>query len=371
MVVGLEVIHAQAGDEPRPVVDVDRGLAEAGEVPLVHPVGQQGLQGLALYRVTSVDVDVVVAALHPEGGVGGHAGDLADHVVADLAAEGGAPVVLGVLVAVDRVVQEVGEVVEQGELVADGVGRGGDPAGTHVLAGGLDRQAEALGLAAVGGVERAEAADQALGHRAPRLVGRGVPGAPVIEGGHGDAIGRLAMGVAAARFTLRRLSGWSQGPSRWAPSAARIRRLSPPGSTVPPANRRWSSRVAGADRDLGRQALDEAQVIGAHGGEVALGSIVGPLGEVDARGQFRYQEVEVGVALAVGVGALVDGHAADPGRQVRAVVEVEAAQQVLVGLPSPEWTVTTRPGTVSRSWPTRNTGRSSSSCLVTAPSRRS
>ena len=44
------------------------------------------------------------------------------------------------------------------------------------------------------------------------------------------------------------------------------------------------------------------------------------------------QEVDVGVALAVGVRRHVDRHAVHVGREVGAVVEVEAAQEVLVGL---------------------------------------
>ena len=53
------------------------------------------------------------------------------------------------------------------------------------------------------------------------------------------------------------------------------------------------------------------------------------MGALDELGD---QEVEVGVALAVAVGRHVDRHAACRDREVGAVVEVEAAQEVLVGL---------------------------------------
>jgi hypothetical protein len=47
---------------------------------------------------------------------------------------------------------------------------------------------------------------------------------------------------------------------------------------------------------------------------------------------IRYKAVEVEIALAVAVGADVHLHAVDVGREVGPVIEVEAAQEVLVGL---------------------------------------
>ena len=73
----------------------------------------------------------------------------------------GAAVELAELVAVDRVVEEIGEVVEQRQVLADDVGLG---LGLRVAlgAGPAARQAVAARLAAVGRIERAEAADHAL-----------------------------------------------------------------------------------------------------------------------------------------------------------------------------------------------------------------
>jgi hypothetical protein len=45
--------------------------------------------------------------------------------------------------------------------------------------------------------------------------------------------------------------------------------------------------------------------------------------------------VEVGIALAVGVAAQVDGQGIDEERDVGTVVRVEAAQQVLLAFPPP------------------------------------
>ena len=47
--------------------------------------------------------------------------------------------------------------------------------------------------------------------------------------------------------------------------------------------------------------------------------------------EFGDQEVDVGIALAVPVGAHVDRHAVEPEGKVGAVVEIHAAQEVLIG----------------------------------------
>ena len=43
-------------------------------------------------------------------------------------------------------------------------------------------------------------------------------------------------------------------------------------------------------------------------------------------------KVDIGVALPVAMGRHVDGHAVDPDGEIGAVVKVEAAQEILVGL---------------------------------------
>ncbi len=67
------------------------------------------------------------------------------------------------------------------------------------------------------------------------------------------------------------------------------------------------------------------------GAEVADGGEVGPLGVVDAVDDLRHQEREVGVALPVGVGRTIDRHVVDEVGEIGSVVEVEAADQVLIG----------------------------------------
>ena len=71
---------------------------------------------------------------------------------------------------------------------------------------------------------------------------------------------------------------------------------------------------------------------GAGGREIAFLRVVGALAVVNVVHELVDQEVDVRVALAVGVRRHVDRHAVHVGREVGAVVEVEAAQEVLVRL---------------------------------------
>ena len=66
--------------------------------------------------------------------------------------------------------------------------------------------------------------------------------------------------------------------------------------------------------------------------EVAEIGAVRSLGIVDPLDQFGNDEVEVEIALAVAVAAHVDRHAVDERRKIGAVIEIEAAQEILVGL---------------------------------------
>ena len=65
-------------------------------------------------------------------------------------------------------------------------------------------------------------------------------------------------------------------------------------------------------------------------GEVALVGEVRPLADADRADQFGNEEVQVRIALAVAMGAHVDRHAVDRDGEIGAVVEVEAAQEILV-----------------------------------------
>ena len=78
-------------------------------------------------------------------------------------------------------------------------------------------------------------------------------------------------------------------------------------------------------------AVDQADMEVARGGEIAFVGEIRPLAHVDGADRFRHQPVQVRIALAMGMGAHVDRHVVDPDRHVGAVVEIIAAQKILVG----------------------------------------
>ncbi len=116
--------------------------------------------------------------------------------------------------------------------------------------------------------------------------------------------------------------------------------ISPAAVSVPGPDRHRSGRQAAPIAEAAAGRRDEAllqpvgigDVHGAGRGEIALARPVGALADGHVLDELGDQEVEVGIALAVGVGAHVDRHAVEPDREVGAVVEVEAAQKILVGL---------------------------------------
>ena len=86
-------------------------------------------------------------------------------------------------------------------------------------------------------------------------------------------------------------------------------------------------------RTIGRvERVRVVDVRGAGRREVALIREVRPLRELHAADELGDQEVEIRVAMAVAVRRHVHRHARDGRREVGAVIEVEAAQVVLVRL---------------------------------------
>ena len=57
----------------------------------------------------------------------------------------------------------------------------------------------------------------------------------------------------------------------------------------------------------------------------------GPLRTSTRIDRFRHQPVQIRIALAMGMGAHIDRHVVDPDRHVGAVIEIVAAQKILVG----------------------------------------
>lgn len=97
-------------------------------------------------------------------------------------------------------------------------------------------------------------------------------------------------------------------------------------------------RVVHAAGELHQSLLDHVagnEVDGAGGVEVAELRMVGPLVHVNALNRFRDDEIQVGIALAVGMAAQIDRHVVHKERHVGPVVGIEAAKKILVRLAGP------------------------------------
>jgi hypothetical protein len=78
--------------------------------------------------------------------------------------------------------------------------------------------------------------------------------------------------------------------------------------------------------------IDQGEACRTSGSEVADIREIRALPIVQLLDHFGDQEIEVGVALAMSVADQVDRHPVDEGGEVGAVIEIEAAQEKLVGL---------------------------------------
>lgn len=68
------------------------------------------------------------------------------------------------------------------------------------------------------------------------------------------------------------------------------------------------------------------------GGEIAHIGKIGALAVFDPLDQLRRYGVEIEITLTVGMGAQIERHAVEGGRKIRAVIQIEPAQEVLIGL---------------------------------------
>ena len=241
------------------------------------------------------------------------------------------PALLLDLVAVNRVVQEIGEVLEQ---VQPALQRVGGHAGRSRPARlqPVERQAVARGPAGVGVVDGAEARQTTRLDRAQRdLVGR-VPVGVVPHAGDGEPVLQVALAVAHHGVHLAHIVGplprpvvraQLQGHQHVAgahPRRDRPEHAPPPLPAAADAQQRALEHVLVAD--VGRAGRGEVAVLGE----------VGSLGVLHAADELGNEQVHVTVAVGVRAGRLVHRHAGKVGGEVGAVIEIEAAQVVLVRL---------------------------------------
>ena len=224
------------------------------------------------------------------------------------------------------------------EAVVDHVGAG--PGGVAVPEPGpFGRQAVAPGTAAVPGRKGAVAAD---------LAGADGPLGDVFGGGPVGAVAHGRDGVAAAGAAVREAQQQVAALQvfRLGPRAVVAHQLGGHQQLASVAVAAEGLAAGGeqaaiavlAEPELREGVLQAAPVVDARragGGKVAVLGGINPLAVGDALHQLGHQEVEVHVALAVGVAGHVHRHAHHMGGEVAAVVEVEAAQEVLVGLSVP------------------------------------
>ncbi len=235
------------------------------------------------------------------------------------------------LVAVDRIIKEVGKVVKQRQARLHHIGIGLKQRIAAALAHG-GRQAVTRGLAAVGGIDGAERIDLATLHRAQRNLIAGVPGALVEHAGHAELV------IAGALRITQHAQDFVEGFRRH-PRAVVVAQLRTVHQIAGAQRRRTSDHgtvvLVLAHRHAGAivmQLVRQRHVRRAGGGEVAFIRVVRAFLVVDAVHQLGDQKVQVRIALAVRVGAHVDRHAVNEGGEVGAVIQIEAAQEVLIGL---------------------------------------
>ena len=315
-------------------------MGEETGTGFVHVVAADGVEEGAARGVAEGEfVDEIVAELEAGGDGGGAIENRKRRGAGEAEAEHAAAVALVELVSVDGVVEEVSEVREEVQPIGERVnvevcfGVGG-------ARGPIEGKAGAIRLAAVGGIDVAEAIEGAAGDGAERDLIGGIPAGAVGEGGEGKfAIAGGGPRVAGEGAVTAEIFGEH-------PRAVVVGGFEAEGGRGGGGVRGGGKGAedGGADDETGevvfaefdggetcREGFEEAEARGAGGGKVADVGGEGALGVVDALHEFGDDEVEVGVALPVGVRAEVDGQAVDAEGEVGAVVEVEAAEEILVG----------------------------------------
>ncbi len=325
-----KIVLADADRCAQPIGPARRRIGPQADIAFPHAVLAHGRERLALECLEQPDPDIVAARLQSDAGLRLDAGDAQVEGVAGVEPIDHAPVHLAELIAIDGVVEKIGEVVVEPQRRVDRIGV--DLAlSVFARVRPIARQREAARRAAIRRIERTEPADQAL-----------------VDGALRHLIGRIpAVGIGHRR-QREPVSGGALAVAQHAVPLAHIIRHVP--RTIIPDTLEGGEQRAGAhgrrtrrqraaiaktaERQLGdvlRQPVDIVDGDGACGGEVALVGEVRSFADIDRPHQFRNQEIDVGIALPVAVGRHVDRHAVDADGEIRAVVQVKAAQKILVG----------------------------------------
>ena len=280
--------------------------------------------------VLQADADAVVARLHAKPRFRRHAEQVVANGVARIDTGERAAVELPELVADVRLAEIVGEVVEQ-------VQRRMDDIGFHlrrrirVALRPARRQREAARIAAVGRIERAVARNEADVDRTLRHLIRRVPAIGIGHAGDGEPVVARALRPFRDRIDLAHFVGPRPRP---VVDRAFRRHQQIAGPERKTLRAEQPLVVEGTGRH-GEQALRQTIDIGhadrAGGGEIAFVGVIRAFLHLDRVEQFRHQEIEIGIALPMPVRAHVERHAIEEQREIGAVIELKAAQKILVG----------------------------------------
>ena len=119
-----KIVLANADRGAQPVGPARRRIGPQADIAFPHAVFTDGRERLALQRLEQADTNVIAACLQPDAGLGFDAADAYIDGVAGVEAIDRALVELAELIAVDGIVEKVGEIVVEVHRGADQIGVG-------------------------------------------------------------------------------------------------------------------------------------------------------------------------------------------------------------------------------------------------------
>ena len=201
--VGVVVVHAHARLGPKPRRPLRFILVIAADARLDDAVGARGREAVAQRGAVEAVADIVLAELQAKGVLRLFAEDVAEQRVRSRGSPMHAAILLFELIAVLRVIEEVGKIREQIEVVIHPVEQD-FRRGMVVEAMPLGLQAVARALAAGALVERAKAIHESALDRPLRELIRGRPVAAISHAGDAPAmlLGAAAVGDEPVDFLV-------------------------------------------------------------------------------------------------------------------------------------------------------------------------
>ena len=325
------MVESGAGEQLHPVRHRPVESDETADAQVADAVAAHSGHALARGRPVQADVADLVEACREAGDDRRIAAEQRDaSPVVEVGAVVATVVELLELVAIDRVVEKVGEVRKQLQAIVDRV----EPAAHLRIAIARPerkRQHVAVRVAAAGRIDETVAVDPTVGDR---TFGNLIAAGPaVVVGAEGQADPAVRRFAQPAQQPARGALVHRQLPGAVVDAVVDAGDQGAGGSAQAAGNQAAAFAVlADAALDQIRRVVHPAQLGAAGGGEVAVAQAVAALAVVVAGQQLGNQEVEVQVALAVTVRGQVERHALDRDGEVGAVIQVEAPREVLVGL---------------------------------------